>query len=253
MKSKIKIRDLSIAISASLILLSLSFYLLHQTSNHDENIQSDEAINTPTSHQQKKFSNLYSMLKAARPSAKDTQDHRMVDRAVAESTLKRIEEIKSKLRKSVKNVPDSEKIHSDGRQFTWRPELIAIPSDDYQASMGPAVTKRTTFTVITKKDKNDPHFAIGSSSEMPVVENLNNLQIGIVTGTLVIKLKQDQSAEELASKYGMELKSTVPHLNVAFLTAKPGIDIRSQLVELKKDSMIDTAEIEILDSEVTAK
>lgn len=253
MKSRLKIRDLSIAISASLIILALTLYLLHRPSRHNIDIHEDQATNTQTSPNQKPSSNIYSMLNAARTSAKNDKDHPIIDRAVAEAALKEMRELRSKLKSSPKNIPDSEKIYSDGRQFAWRSELIAIPSNEYQASMGPPVKTRTTFTVITKKDKNDPHFTIGSSSEMPVVENLNNLQIGIVTGTLIVKLKQDQSAEELAAKYGMELKSTASHLNIAFLSAKAGIDIRSQLIELKKDSMIDTAEMEIIDSEVSPK
>lgn len=253
MIGKKKIRIIVIASFIGLTLLAVIWYLEQRTPSQTAapEQQADALKTEEKTPSPRPSSNLYSMLKANLNAPQNTGTAPL-DRNLAEAAFKKVTETLAKGRKSIDTIPDSEKLTSDGREFIWRPELVAIPSKDYQESLGPVVTRRTDFTVIKKRDNNS-QLIIKNSSELPVVENLNSLQLGLVTGTFIVRLKQDHSPEELASKHGMELKSALPHLSVAFLVAKMNIDIRTQLTELKKDAGIETAELEIIDSEVSTK
>jgi hypothetical protein len=176
-----------------------------------------------------------------------------IDRSIAEASIQKVREYQERAAQRIQNTPASRKLKFDGREFFWRPDLIAVPAKDYQGDPGNIAGRLTHYLFIKRNETQNSEIVIENPSELPVTENPNNHRLGVITGTLIVQLNSEADPNAIASKHGMLIKSSVPHLHVAFLESKPRIDLRIQLLELQNDPLISLAELEILDSQVTPK
>lgn len=176
-----------------------------------------------------------------------------IDRRTAEASIQKVREYKERAARQNQNIPESRKLKFDGREFLWRPDLIAVPSKDYQGNPGEVAGRFTHFLFVKRTDIASSEIVIDNPSELPVTENPDNHRLGLITGTFIIKFNPETELDAIASKHGMRVTNSVPHLHLAFLESKPRIDLRTQLLELQNDPQISSAELEILDSQVTPK
>jgi len=71
--------------------------------------------------------------------------------------------------------------------------------------------------------------------------------VGIVPGTLNVKLKNSENAAAIASDHGLEVVRVFAHLQTAFYRVKPGQDVVAAVVSLASDSRVDSAELEVIE------
>jgi len=181
------------------------------------------------------------------------QNSNSIDRRIAENSIQKVREYKERAAQQTQNTPESRKLKFDGREFFWRPDLMAVLSKDYQGNPGDRVGHLTHYTFLKRTDIQSSEIVIENTSELPVTENPNNHRLGVITGTIIIQINPETELDALASKHDMRIKSSVPHLHLAFLESKPRIDLRTQLLDLQNDPLISSAELEILDSQVIPK
>lgn len=87
----------------------------------------------------------------------------------------------------------------------------------------------------------------------PVVVNSKNLSFGIVTGTIIVKLKEIEIAESLAQQFGFEILFSDADTATVYFKAPEGISILNLILSLKKSNFVINAEIEIIENTKVAK
>ena len=71
--------------------------------------------------------------------------------------------------------------------------------------------------------------------------------IGIVPGTLNVKLKNNANAAALAADYGLEVVREFAHLKTVFYRVKTGQDVLTAAASLSADARVEQAEVEVIE------
>jgi hypothetical protein len=87
--------------------------------------------------------------------------------------------------------------------------------------------------------------AAGPGSTLPVAVNRRTGGLGIVLGSLTVRLRDPAVAEAVAREHGLRLTFSAPHLSTAFYQVPQGQDIQAAAAELARDGRVTTAEIEV--------
>lgn len=128
--------------------------------------------------------------------------------------------------------------------------LRAIPKSSYKATMKPPIAEKFGMLIYSV----DPNAGFGSGFGLsnggkPVVAKDSNGIIGIVTGTIIVRLKDSSTFVELATRYGISSIYFDANLNLAFYSAPLGVRLDELVQSLKQDPSIEDAQLEILLSE----
>lgn len=88
---------------------------------------------------------------------------------------------------------------------------------------------------------------VGGMPTYPAVLNSNTGAVGILPGTLNVKLKNMADAVAVANTHNLELTRQFAHLQTAFYRVKPGQDVVSVAAALAADARVASAEAEVIE------
>lgn len=87
----------------------------------------------------------------------------------------------------------------------------------------------------------------GNVTTYPTVLNSRTGGVGILPGTVNVKLKNMGNAAAVASDHGLELLHAFAHLQLASYRVKPGQDVVAAAAKLAADARVASAEVEVLE------
>ncbi len=122
--------------------------------------------------------------------------------------------------------------------------LRAIPSADYNSGQGDVVLEKFGYVFVKSDDASIPQMLITDSR--PVVAKSSNGMIALVTGTLIVKLKDASAAQMLAQSYGLELKSYDADVMTAYYKVPSGSSVVSATQILAQNSSVSVVQPEIV-------
>lgn len=123
--------------------------------------------------------------------------------------------------------------------------LKAIPAAQYRPELGEKIGERMGFAIFASRDASGEFTNDGT---FPVVAKKSNGMLGIVTGTIVVRLKESSLALSLADTYEMTLKYIDDDLRIAYYSAA-GKTSLTQLVDLlARDTAVESVNLEIVNS-----
>lgn len=131
----------------------------------------------------------------------------------------------------------------------------AIPTSQYNSSYGPVLFEQNGFSVVaidTTAD-NDWKDLVVRAGDRPLVINPANAHLGIVTGTLVVKLTDVRQAEPLAGRQNLQLISVDESIHTAYFRAPENYHLLSGAAEVGKDRAVEHVELEIVRGKVEAR
>ena len=88
----------------------------------------------------------------------------------------------------------------------------------------------------------------GAGLVYPAVLNIRTSMIGLLLGTLEVKLKNMANVDAVANAHSLELVKAFPHLGTAFYRVPAGSDVLDAATVVSSDSMVLSASPEILES-----
>jgi hypothetical protein len=155
-------------------------------------------------------------------------------------------------------LPQGDAITSGGESYVVLSDVRAVPSDPGQEPAGLNVLERKGRFVVYRETR--PHLKSPSAMTVQdagltgqpllthaVVLNPRTGNLGVVIGTLIVKLADMTQAEAIGAAHGLTLSSRFDHLNLAFYTAGPGQDIAAAAAALRADARVTSADPEILE------
>ena len=89
--------------------------------------------------------------------------------------------------------------------------------------------------------------SVNDATSYPTVLNQRTGRIGILPGTLSVKLKNMDSAAAVATDHGLEVVRVFAHLQVAFYRVKPDQDVVAAAASLTADPRVENAEVEVIE------
>lgn len=119
--------------------------------------------------------------------------------------------------------------------------LRAIPRYSYTSQMGPIVDERMNMVFF------DPTMA-SLPPTFPVVMNSSTGRLGVITGTIVVKLKNIRQAGILAQRFGLALKAQDDSLGLAYLVPPRVDQVAAYIYELSKYPGVKYVKAEIFQS-----
>jgi hypothetical protein len=158
----------------------------------------------------------------------------------------------------VDSLPRGKSFRSDGRAYRFvggvralrRPAQASTPDTLAKASVtsGDLLEDKGHFLVVRQPQAAASALGASVSGELeslPVAVNTRTKALGVVLGTLIVKLKPGADAAALAEDFGLKLESAAPHLSMAFFRVSAGTDIRAAALRLGHDARVKSAEIEV--------
>lgn len=122
--------------------------------------------------------------------------------------------------------------------------LRAIAKERYDESLGPLVSERLGYAI----------FAPGTAAALvvgdglPVVVKTSNGMIGIVTGTVLVTLKDRGSLRAVESAHALSLRHYDEDLRLASFVVPESKSLTSVVDELRADASVEDASLEIVQS-----
>ncbi len=122
--------------------------------------------------------------------------------------------------------------------------LRAVPAARYVPDMGHKVSEKLGYVIFASS--RPPGTADDES--LLVVAKKSNGMLGIVTGTIIVRLKEAALALDLANSYKLTLKYIDDDLRLAYYSTTEDTSL-AQIVEiLKQDDAVETVNLEIVNS-----
>ncbi len=113
---------------------------------------------------------------------------------------------------------------------------------------GKLIETKGNFVVFTAAQQGPSVMQVGGTTSYPTALNPRTGGIGILPGTLSVKLKNMGSAAAIATDHGLDLVRAFNHLQVAFYRVKPGQDVVAAAASLTADSRVASAEVEVIEN-----
>lgn len=143
---------------------------------------------------------------------------------------------------------------SDAVKLNGRDRIVlgarAVPTAQYNSSFGPVLFQRSGFSIVGLNLGADPQWndLIMHESDRPVVVNPANGQLGIVTGTLMIKFSDIHQADKLAGRENLQLTSLDEAIGVGYFKAPDNYHLLSASQRLQNEPDVLRVELEVVDS-----
>lgn len=112
---------------------------------------------------------------------------------------------------------------------------------------GKLIETKGTFVVFTAAQQSAASVISVDGTSYPTAFNPATGGIGIVPGTLNVKLKNMGSAAAIAADHGLEVVRVFAHLQTAFFRVKTGKDVVAAAASLSTDARIVSAEVEVIE------
>ena len=126
-------------------------------------------------------------------------------------------------------------------------DALAVEAEKFDVSMGEQIDEKAGFIVFKPVNKAAGSFSVDDRTR-PVVVNQASGAIGIVTGTIVVRLKDFEQAEALARAFGLEEVSSDDTIATVFYKAPNGREIDDLIELLRADERVNRADAEIIQS-----
>ncbi len=138
--------------------------------------------------------------------------------------------------------PSKHKIIESGNQkFNIVEDLIAVKaSHRNRYSSDEIVEEKFSFLLVKKNGSED--------SENLVVQNSRTKRLAILTGVFKIKLFNHEDWSKISEKYSLIEQANFPGIRLTLLKTNDLNKLESILSQLNKDSMVERAELEILEN-----
>lgn len=158
----------------------------------------------------------------------------------------------------VRTLPKGEPFHSGGQRYRLVAGLRAVhrgtdPSArETLARAGAAAAAvlelKGRFVLFQQSPSAAPLAATqltNRAETLPVAVNERTGRLGVVLGTITVKLRDIGQAEALARDHGLRLDFSAPNLSVAFFSLPAGTSIQAAAARLSADARVASAEIEV--------
>lgn len=142
---------------------------------------------------------------------------------------------------------DKQLVSSKGR-YALAGDALAVESEKYDKSMGEEIEEKAGFTVYKPVDKASVSGFKLEEKTRPVVVNQSSGAIGIVTGTIVVRVRDFEEVDAIAKAFNLEVVSTDDTIATAFYRAPKGFEIDDLLEMLRADGRVAHADAEIIQS-----
>lgn len=107
------------------------------------------------------------------------------------------------------------------------------------------------FTVSPKRSTNVT--STNGATSYATVVNQRTGDIGILPGTICVKLKNMGDAAVVASSHGVDVVREFTHLQVVYYQVKSGQDVLAAAASLTQDSRVKSAEVEVIEHMMVPK
>lgn len=140
---------------------------------------------------------------------------------------------------------------SPKRRINQRPYHIlgarAVPRDQYQASMGQILFEHNGFAVVGLASTATEAWRemVLRENDRPVVVNPSNGRLAVVTGTLIVKLRDMSAAEQLAALEKLEILSKDESIRTVFFRAPPNYLLLAGQTRLLEHPDVERVELEL--------
>ena len=112
---------------------------------------------------------------------------------------------------------------------------------------GKLIETKGAFVVFTAAQQSAASVTSVNGTAYPAVVNSRTGGIGIMPGTLNVKLKDSANAATVASAHGLEMVRVFSHLQTAFYQVKTGQDVLAAAAALSADVRVESAEVEVIE------
>jgi len=112
---------------------------------------------------------------------------------------------------------------------------------------GQLIETKGSFVVFTAAQQSAASVTSVNGTSYPTAVNARTGGIGIVPGTINVKLKNSASAAAIAADQGLEVVGVFAHLQTAFFRVKPGQDVVAVAAALAADARVVSAEVEVIE------
>lgn len=114
---------------------------------------------------------------------------------------------------------------------------------------GNLIATKGNFVVFTTAQQNAPSVALlNGTTFYPVVFNQRTMGVGIMPGTLAVKLKNMASAAAVAADHGLDVVRIFDNLQTAFFRVRTGQDVVAAAAALAADVRVSSAELEVIEN-----
>lgn len=147
-------------------------------------------------------------------------------------------------------------ITSENQQYQILPGVLAAegrPQEPPQQTLtrhggGKLIETKGSFVVFTAAPQSGVSVkSINGATSYPTVLNARTGGIGILPGTLSVKLKNMNDATAVAADHGLDVVRVFVHLQTAFYRVKPGQDVVAAAASLNADARVQSAEVEVIE------
>jgi hypothetical protein len=125
---------------------------------------------------------------------------------------------------------------------------LGLPAADVVEQKGPyAIVTRTPVgdTAAARLEKASAVAEVAGEPTFPVVVNVRTGQLGVVSGTVLVKMADVEEAAALAQANGLAVEYVAGPIGYAFLRVPAGKDVFATLVALRRDARVSSAYAEI--------
>jgi hypothetical protein len=144
---------------------------------------------------------------------------------------------------------------SNGQTYQVLPGARAVENrtQDVQQTLaqvggGKLIESKGNLVVYSSTHKGGPTLEkIGGVTTYATVLNANTGVVGILPGTISVRLKSMGDASSVASSHRLELIRKYVHLQKVYYRVQPGQDVISVAAALLADARVETAEVEVLE------
>lgn len=112
---------------------------------------------------------------------------------------------------------------------------------------GKLIETKGPFVVFSAPDQSQASVTSVNGTSYPTAFNPRTGGIGIVPGTLNVKLKNSANAAAIAADHGLEVVRVFAHLQTAFYRVKSGQDVVAVAAALAADARVESAEVEVIE------
>lgn len=112
---------------------------------------------------------------------------------------------------------------------------------------GKLLETKGSFVVFSAAEQSQASVTSVNGTSYPTAYNSRTGGIGIVPGTISVKLKNHVNAATLAAEHGLEVVRVFAHLQTVFYRVKTGQDVVAAAASLSADARVESAEVEVIE------
>lgn len=146
-------------------------------------------------------------------------------------------------------------VTSNNQEYQILPGVRAVESlSDEQPQQtltrmggGKLIETKGPFVVFSAPEQSQASVTSVNGTSYPTALNPRTGGIGIVPGTLNVKLKNSANAAAIAADHGLEVVRVFAHLQTAFYRVKSGQDVVAVAAALAADARVESTEVEVIE------